>query len=62
MSMFRIVGLMAAIAGAGGRLAGPSRAARAKAEELLKETGAQLWIEHDIATHEKLPESPAYIE
>jgi N-acyl homoserine lactone hydrolase len=39
-----------------------SRAARAKVEALLKQTGAQLWIEHDIATHEKLPKSPGYIE
>jgi len=39
-----------------------SRASRAKVAALLKETGAQLWIEHDIATHEKLPKSPAYVE
>ncbi len=39
-----------------------SRAARAKVEALLKETGAELWIEHDMATHAKLPKSPAYIE
>ena len=39
-----------------------SRAARAKVEALLKQTGAQLWIEHDIATHEKLPKSPAFVE
>jgi N-acyl homoserine lactone hydrolase len=39
-----------------------SRAARAKVEALLKSTGAELWIEHDIATHEKLPKSPAFVE
>jgi glyoxylase-like metal-dependent hydrolase (beta-lactamase superfamily II) len=39
-----------------------SRAARAKVEALVKQTGAQLWIEHDIATHARLPKSPAYVE
>ena len=39
-----------------------SRASRAKVEALLKQSGAELWIEHDIATHEKLPKSPAYVE
>ena len=39
-----------------------SRAARAKVEALLKETRAELWIEHDIATHEKLPKAPGYVE
>jgi len=31
-------------------------------ETLLKQTGAELWIEHDIATHAGLPKAPAYIE
>jgi glyoxylase-like metal-dependent hydrolase (beta-lactamase superfamily II) len=39
-----------------------SKASRAKVEALLKKTGAQLWIEHDIATHAKLPKAPAFIE
>ena len=39
-----------------------SRASRAKVETLLKETGAELWIEHDIATHDKLPKAPQYVE
>ena len=39
-----------------------SRAARAKIEAFVKSTGAQLWIEHDIATHAKLPKSPAFVE
>jgi hypothetical protein len=25
-------------------------------------TGAELWIEHDISTHETLPKSPAYVD
>ena len=39
-----------------------SKASRAKVEALLKETKAQLWIEHDLATHAKLPKPPAYVE
>ena len=39
-----------------------SRASRVKVEALLKETGAELWIEHDMATHATLPKSPAYVE
>lgn len=39
-----------------------STASRAQVEALLKETKAELWIEHDIATHAKLPKAPAYLE
>jgi glyoxylase-like metal-dependent hydrolase (beta-lactamase superfamily II) len=39
-----------------------TRASRAKVEALMKQTGAQLWIEHDIATHAKLPTSPGFVE
>lgn len=39
-----------------------SRASRAKVEALLKQTGAELWIEHDMATHAQLPKSPEYVE
>jgi glyoxylase-like metal-dependent hydrolase (beta-lactamase superfamily II) len=39
-----------------------SRASRAKVLALMKQTGAELWIEHDIATHERLPKSPAFID
>jgi N-acyl homoserine lactone hydrolase len=39
-----------------------SKASRAKIEAFIKQTGAQLWIEHDIATHAKLPEAPAFVE
>ena len=39
-----------------------SRASRARIETLLNQTNAELWIEHDMATHAKLPKAPAYIE
>jgi glyoxylase-like metal-dependent hydrolase (beta-lactamase superfamily II) len=39
-----------------------SRASRQKVEALLKQTGAQLWIEHDIPTHARLPKSPQFVE
>jgi len=39
-----------------------SKVSRAKVEALLKQTKAELWIEHDMATHAKLPKSPAYVE
>ena len=39
-----------------------SKASRAKVEAFLKEAKAQLWIEHDIATHVKLPKPPAFVE
>jgi glyoxylase-like metal-dependent hydrolase (beta-lactamase superfamily II) len=39
-----------------------SKASRAKVEALLKQTKAELWIEHDMATHAKLPKSPAFVE
>ena len=39
-----------------------SKASRQKIEAFIKQTGAQLWIEHDIATHAKLPKSPAFVE
>jgi glyoxylase-like metal-dependent hydrolase (beta-lactamase superfamily II) len=42
--------------------AAQSKASRNRIEIFLKQTGAQLWIEHDIATHAKLPKSPNYIE
>jgi N-acyl homoserine lactone hydrolase len=42
--------------------AGQSRASRAKVEALLKQTGAELWIEHDMATQARLPKSPRYVE
>ncbi len=39
-----------------------TRVTRAKIDAFLKETGAQLWIEHDLATHEKLPRAPEYLD
>jgi N-acyl homoserine lactone hydrolase len=42
--------------------AAQSRASREKVEAFLKQSGAQLWIEHDIATHAKLPFAPGYLE
>jgi N-acyl homoserine lactone hydrolase len=39
-----------------------SKASRAKIESFLKQTGAQLWIEHDIPTHAKLPFAPKYLD
>ena len=39
-----------------------SRASREKVEAFLKQTGARLWIEHDIATHTPLPFAPAFVD
>lgn len=39
-----------------------SAASRAKIDEFLKQTGAQMWIEHDAATFAKLRKSPDYYE
>jgi N-acyl homoserine lactone hydrolase len=39
-----------------------SKASRAKVEAFLKQNKAELWIEHDMATHAKLPKAPAFIE
>ena len=39
-----------------------SKASRAKIEAFLKQNKAELWIEHDMATHAKLPKAPAFIE
>jgi glyoxylase-like metal-dependent hydrolase (beta-lactamase superfamily II) len=39
-----------------------TRAARMAVEAFLKKTGAELWIQHDLATHAKLKKAPAYYE
>lgn len=39
-----------------------SKASRNRIEVFLKQTGAALWIEHDIPTHASLPKSPAYVD
>jgi glyoxylase-like metal-dependent hydrolase (beta-lactamase superfamily II) len=39
-----------------------TRASRASIEEFLKQSGAQLWIQHDAAGNAKLKKSPAYYD
>ena len=39
-----------------------SAASRKKIEAFLKQNKAELWIEHDIATHAKLAKPPAFVE
>ncbi len=39
-----------------------SRTSRAKIEAFLNKTHGTLWIEHDLATFEKLPHSPQYVD
>jgi N-acyl homoserine lactone hydrolase len=39
-----------------------SAASRAKVEAFVKETGARLWIEHDLATFNLLKKAPAFYE
>jgi glyoxylase-like metal-dependent hydrolase (beta-lactamase superfamily II) len=39
-----------------------SKASRAKVQAFLKQSGAEMWIEHDKATNDKLPKSPKYFE
>jgi glyoxylase-like metal-dependent hydrolase (beta-lactamase superfamily II) len=39
-----------------------SKASREKMQAFLKQSGAELWIEHDKATNDKLPKAPAYID
>jgi glyoxylase-like metal-dependent hydrolase (beta-lactamase superfamily II) len=39
-----------------------SRASRQKVEAFVKQTKAELWIEHDIATHAKLPRAPGFVD
>jgi hypothetical protein len=35
---------------------------RARVEQFVKDTGATLWIEHDVATHAALPKAPQYVD
>ena len=42
--------------------AAQSKVSRNRIEIFLKQTGAQLWIEHDIATHANLPKAPKYVD
>ena len=39
-----------------------TRAARMAVEAFLKKTGAELWIQHNVATHAKLKKAPGYYE
>ena len=39
-----------------------SKASRQKIEAFVKQSKAQLWIEHDIATHAKLQMAPRFLE
>ena len=39
-----------------------SAASRARMDDFLKQTGAQLWIEHDKPTHATLKKAPAYYD
>jgi glyoxylase-like metal-dependent hydrolase (beta-lactamase superfamily II) len=39
-----------------------SKVSRARIEKFVADNDAQLWIEHDVATHAALPKSPAYID
>ncbi len=37
-------------------------ASRAAMEAFLKQSGAQLWIEHDLANFNRLKKAPDYIQ
>ena len=39
-----------------------TRTARVAVEAFLKKTGAELWIQHNVATHAKLKKAPVYYE
>ena len=39
-----------------------SKVSRARVEKYVEDNHAQLWIEHDAATHAALPKSPAYVD
>lgn len=39
-----------------------TRVTRKKVDEFVKQSGAQMWIEHDETTHKKLNKSPAFYE
>lgn len=42
--------------------AAASRASRARIQAWLEETGATMWIEHDKATHARLPLAPGFVD
>jgi glyoxylase-like metal-dependent hydrolase (beta-lactamase superfamily II) len=39
-----------------------SKVSRARIEEYVKANGAELWIEHDVATHAALPKAPLFVD
>lgn len=39
-----------------------SKASRARVEQYLADNDAELWIEHDVATHAALPRPPAFVD
>src|SRR5688572_4242427 len=39
-----------------------STVSRARIEKYVEDNDAELWIEHDVATHAALPKSPAYVD
>ena len=39
-----------------------SKVSRARIEKYLEDNDAELWIEHDVATHAALPKSPQYVD
>jgi len=39
-----------------------TRASRKVLEEFLKQSGSQLWIQHDMALHAKLAKAPQFVE
>jgi N-acyl homoserine lactone hydrolase len=39
-----------------------SKLSRARIEKYVEDNDAELWIEHDIATHAALPKSPRYVD
>jgi N-acyl homoserine lactone hydrolase len=39
-----------------------SKVSRARIEKFVEDNDAELWIEHDVATHTALPKSPQYVD
>ena len=39
-----------------------SKVSRARIEKYLEDNDAELWIEHDVATHAALPKAPQYVD
>ena len=39
-----------------------SKVSRARIEKFIEDNDAELWIEHDVATHAALPKAPRYVD